>query len=532
MLLVALITSATIGMALASYLKLVQAQNESVVRSQTWNSAMPVCEAGIEEALTQLNVVGTNSRAANGWVTGSDGSFYVRRKFGGGRYAVQITADKQPTITAVAYVNGIVQTGEVSRAVAVTTTRVSTGMKGMVAKGGITISGIVQSDSFDSSDPTFSTNGRYDAAKRKDNGYLGSVTGNLDLGNGTVYGSVATGPAGSAANGTVGDIAWVGNNSGIETGHYANDLNLAFPDVQAPFNGGGLTPQSGTVIVTNSTSIASTTNSTTLPNPLPSGIVTNYGSVTTSTYPTGFGGPVQTNGIPTSSQTFPAAGTYLGNVVTRTVTGGARASRGTWYDYNRITSYTYTTTSYSWSTSLGTVTTTTNSYDYVLDTGNYQLASLTMSGQSGMVVRGDAVLYIPGDMTMDGQAQITILPGASLTVYVGGAASLTGNGIMNMNADATKFSYYGLPSNTSIKLAGNAAFTGTIYAPSADLTLGGGGNDNYDCVGATITKSVSMNGHFGFHYDEMLGRVGGKPRYNVASWNEILTNASWNVLLQ
>ena len=139
-----------------------------------------------------------------------------------------------------------------------------------------------------------------------------------------------------------------------------------------------------------------------------------------------------------------------------------------------------------------------------------------------MLVAGDAVLYVTGDMAMTGQSQIIIAPGASLKLYVaGGSTNLAGNGIQNNNADATKFSYYGLPTNTDISIGGNAAFTGTIYAPNADLHLHGGGNDTYDVVGATVTKTVQMNGHFNFHYDERLGRTGGAVRYNVASWNEI-----------
>ena len=42
---------AGVGTALASYLKLVEFQNRAVVRSQFWNGAIPMCEAGIEEAL-------------------------------------------------------------------------------------------------------------------------------------------------------------------------------------------------------------------------------------------------------------------------------------------------------------------------------------------------------------------------------------------------------------------------------------------------------------------------------------------------
>jgi hypothetical protein len=89
---------------------------------------------------------------------------------------------------------------------------------------------------------------------------------------------------------------------------------------------------------------------------------------------------------------------------------------------------------------------------------------------------------------------------------------------MNLNQDASKYSIYGLPSCTSISLSGNAAFTGTIYAPGADLSLNGGGNNVYDCVGAVVVNNAYFHGHFNFHYDEWLGR-NGVPGHGVGTRN-------------
>jgi hypothetical protein len=161
-------------------------------------------------------------------------------------------------------------------------------------------------------------------------------------------------------------------------------------------------------------------------------------------------------------------------------------------------------------------------YNYVLATGNYKMAQLDMKGQDDMCVAGNAVLYITDKISIAGQAVIYISPGASLTLYMGGAStSLGGNGMVNSNTSATNFSYYGLPSNTSISLSGNAAFTGVIYAPNAALTMGGGGSTSYDFVGASVTGSVRLNGHYTFHYDEAVGRNGPAKGCIVTSWREL-----------
>src|SRR5206468_1681807 len=85
-------------------------------------------------------------------------------------------------------------------------------------------------------------------------------------------------------------------------------------------------------------------------------------------------------------------------------------------------------------------------------------------------------------------SQISIGPGASLAVYVGGASAVSTQ--VNNQGRAKDFSYYGLPSNTSVTFGGNAALIGTIYCPNADFTLGGGGNDVYDFEGSVMAKTI------------------------------------------
>ena len=72
-LLTALLTTVIIGLALGSYLWVVSNQNQSVMRSLAWNSAIPVVEAGLEEALTQLYYTDIDHLSANGWTDVGNG---------------------------------------------------------------------------------------------------------------------------------------------------------------------------------------------------------------------------------------------------------------------------------------------------------------------------------------------------------------------------------------------------------------------------------------------------------------------------
>ena len=53
-LVITIVISALIGSVLCSFLVLISARNQGAMRALAWNSAIPVLEAGIEEALTHL----------------------------------------------------------------------------------------------------------------------------------------------------------------------------------------------------------------------------------------------------------------------------------------------------------------------------------------------------------------------------------------------------------------------------------------------------------------------------------------------
>lgn len=258
-------------------------------------------------------------------------------------------------------------------------------------------------DSFDSSDPIFSTNGRYDVLKRKDGGDIASnsgLTNSINVGNARIYGRVLSGSNGSATigpSGAVGSLAWhAASRTGIEPGWWRNDLSMTFAHVNAP-GPGGFTPADGDV-----------------------------------------------------------AGEY---------------------------------------------------YDYVLQSGRYQMASLRLSSVERMYVDGDAELFVTSEFDISGNAYIEIGSGSSLRLYVGSPyAVIGGNGIVN-HGGASQFIYYGLPANRELTIASNGAFVGAVYAPQTDLRLYGGSSSIFDFIGAAVCKGAILGGHLKFHYDEALRNV-------------------------
>jgi hypothetical protein len=159
-------------------------------------------------------------------------------------------------------------------------------------------------------------------------------------------------------------------------------------------------------------------------------------------------------------------------------------------------------------------------YKYLLETDNYELPTLGIGSNEKMAVTGHARLLVRGDVNVSGV--ITILPGGTLDLYVAGtSAAIGGQGVFNGTGQATNFVYHGLPTNKQLTLPSNGDFTGAIYAPQADLNLSGGGTTLLHFSGACVVRSIKVNGHYTFHYDEALGAIGPESKYVVVSWIEL-----------
>jgi len=412
-LIVTLFILVAIFIALGSYLMLVRCHYVSIMRSQGWNDAMAMAEAGVEEALAQLNPGATTTnisvnRSANGWGSPANG-FYgpvSRTVMSNGNYSVVFNTATFPIIYSTGYVTMPDTSVTLRRVVQVATTNVPLFNIAMAARTNITMHGNgLSANSFDSSNTNLSTNGRFDSSKTSTNGDIAVLYGTLDPGNHSVAGDVYLGPTATFSGG-----------ANQVTGKVYNDFTADFPQVAVPNTAGWLT-------------------------------------------------------------VLPLAGNVsIGGVLTP--------------------------------------------FDYVFNTsGDYIVPAL--AGKVYVNANANVRLYIQGGSLGGALVAGSGANAGHLTLYVAAASfSMGGNGSID-GGKAANLSYIGLPSNTSISLSGNAAFTGTIYAPSASLTLNGGGNNDYDFVGSCIAAAVTFNGHFMFHFDEDLLNSGASRGYLAVSWAEL-----------
>ena len=261
-----LCTTAVLGFVAVAYMRMTVGQNSFTVRSQVWNNCMPIVEAGVEDALGQLNESTNYNFTANGY-TGTSNLFTKTAALGEGYYSVTVNISNanSPIITCTGYLPAPLTLASaasgplvaaaftpdpniryISRTVRVILQPDLAFPKALVAKGYVDFNGNnVVVDSYNSK-----TN-MYLAAVARDKGDV-TVNGDFrnagNIGNANIKGHVSLGPKTTlkiGPNGCIGSVAWhLSPGKGIETGWTRKDSNVTLPDVGPPWTGGAVPPTS------------------------------------------------------------------------------------------------------------------------------------------------------------------------------------------------------------------------------------------------------------------------------------------------
>jgi hypothetical protein len=156
-------------------------------------------------------------------------------------------------------------------------------------------------------------------------------------------------------------------------------------------------------------------------------------------------------------------------------------------------------------------------YTFVAGNGDYSAGNISMGNGEVFLITGRARILVTGNVNLTGDASIILTTNATVEWYqMGSTVNMGGKGVVNSRGFAKDFSLIGLRTCTSISYAGSFQFTGTVYAPSATVTLMG----SADGYGALIGNSIELSGGMGLHYDEALNAPQ-KARFIASSWQEI-----------
>jgi hypothetical protein len=140
--------------------------------------------------------------------------------------------------------------------------------------------------------------------------------------------------------------------------------------------------------------------------------------------------------------------------------------------------------------------------------------------------KGYVEVFVRGNFESRGgpAGSVVVLKGVQVKVWFTGDLKLVGNSVSNPGGLAANLSFYGVNAptprpNQTVEIEGNAGFYGSVYAPSADLHLAGGGS-KATFVGSLVGKNAYMNGNAEIRYDEALGGMGIVTGFKLVSWFE------------
>lgn len=211
-------TFALMSFMVVGYLWMMMEQGKAVERSQHWNAALAVAEAGIDEGMAHINYTfnsfGTNvNYGVDGWT--SNAAYYgpVSRSLSndvGGSYAVFISNTMPPIVTSIATISDKMNPVPIKRAVQVTTMPAFAPLPGLTVRSNFTLNG----------QPTINSD-------------VGMIYGTVEtVGNGTVTGEIKTGPQASQP-----DVHRQGSDGG-----WTNNFYVSLPDVEPPYTFGTTPP--------------------------------------------------------------------------------------------------------------------------------------------------------------------------------------------------------------------------------------------------------------------------------------------------
>jgi hypothetical protein len=138
-----------------------------------------------------------------------------------------------------------------------------------------------------------------------------------------------------------------------------------------------------------------------------------------------------------------------------------------------------------------------------LGAGTYFFTSITLKGNSRILVTGPVEIYVTDLIDLAAGARIDAARPADVRIY----------------AHPYDLPQGASPGETRVKVNSGSHVTWALLAPGADLDLGGG-NHFY---GAAVARTVSISGGNAFHYDKALGRVegGGVATMERLYWRDL-----------
>ncbi len=133
------------------------------------------------------------------------------------------------------------------------------------------------------------------------------------------------------------------------------------------------------------------------------------------------------------------------------------------------------------------------------NSGKYN--TINLGNSEKIEIKGNVELYITGDITLGNSAEIEILEGGSLTIYVDGdVEGKNSSKFTNKTEDAKKFKLMCTDACSNVVMKNSGDMYGILYAPNADIEL----HNSATFWGSVVGKTCDMDNSSTLYYDASL----------------------------
>lgn len=153
------------------------------------------------------------------------------------------------------------------------------------------------------------------------------------------------------------------------------------------------------------------------------------------------------------------------------------------------------------------------------DSGKYTEIDISNNGE--LLVSGDLVLYITGDITLKNDSELKVTDGSTLVVYFDGDIEAKNGSSINNEAEVpASIQLYGTGANQTIDLKNRSDLYGVIYAPEADMIV----HNKVDIYGSFIVDNFELKNSGDVHYDKALSETSLDDEaiyFSITRWEEL-----------
>lgn len=144
---------------------------------------------------------------------------------------------------------------------------------------------------------------------------------------------------------------------------------------------------------------------------------------------------------------------------------------------------------------------------------------ISLGNSKKLIIDGNVMLYITGDVVLNKSAVIEINEGASLVLYVDGSVvGKNGSQFNNKTKDPRSLKLLGTDDCQDVELKNSGDMYAIVYAPEADTVL----HNSATIWGAVTAKTCELKNSASFYYDASLADYQ-DPLFSelkLASWRE------------